>query len=904
MRVAVLLALLVSLLVASVDSQVRVPVRGLRIGTAGAPEGPGDEPGLFVPGGADAATLQTRYSSGAGLTRFQAALDIFCRTNANGGQLDTYATRFSGSEHLGIYWYAYLEYSYPVPNANYRDCTNQAAIDTPLLGLIDTILGGTCCQTFAPSHTAFCFALQLAPDRLGSTRIQNMINWLQTNTDTWAGVNPVGHQEGSRGRLVYVMSGYCFKGLLGGAEDAGAEGADARIAKLSTYVQSATGNQTHLSLSGLNGGYLEGWDYWASELLQSIGYVDLYFHDAYASYTGTASTVWGTGNNPIHEYYPQWIVHNLAPYKLVPSPTFPTYLLLKGPMTQDRTMDSLGNYPEVSQNGGFMLANYARLFASTNPTMASLAQWLCEETYYTSCAQPMSANHTTTERWALWTNFLGYHTGVTAQSAATLGLQKNRCFAYGQCFFRDAWSYDGTSSLVTYYAAPWHYGASNEYSQASTGSFAIHYGGPIVVMPGAGAHSALQESGWDGNTITLVRPSETRGAIVRWDKGGARPLGNFGTVDSTADLTENSQWDLGGLKTTACGGAGAKCARIDISENMTTHAYQYLYTDLCRAYNGSQNIDSENTSKCTNYERQLVDFHPPTPGTNSGFVVIRDRLTTPDTGVEPRWQLWPAAHATVTTKTMTISGGTACVPASEVCTTRNSKETVHWTGTCDGSITGAIAYTGNAGLAAKGWWTPLEPASCKIVERGGPNASNVAYQSDSFEWEDPYGVQGANYVGMGSISGSGGAHLAAFTGSWRYELLYQTTATDSPFLNVIEYAVSGASAKATVVKLTGTNTIGARIDAPDARCAIFKTTTGTLTTGDFELATVDTFDCLITELAASTAVTFTKGSNITSVTNIVDSDTDLTYTSTAQGTVWLRIVVGGAGTGANNRVSW
>ena len=458
---------------------------------------------------------------------------------------------------------------------------------------------------------------------------------------------------------------------------------------------------------------------------------------------------------------------------------------------------------------------------------------------------------------------------------------------------------------MTYYAPPWHYSAALQYAQASTGSFAIHYGGPIVVMPGAGAHSALQESGWDGNTITLVRPAEARGSIMRWDKGGARPLGNFSTITSTASLTENSQWDLGGLKTTACGKTGARCARIDVSDDAALHNYQYVYTDLCRAYNGSQNIDRENTPKCTNYERQLADFKPTAPGRTSGFLVVRDRLTTPDTGVEPRWQLWPAAHVTVTTRTMTINGATACAPASEVCTTRNNVETPHWTGTCDGTVFGAIAYTGNAGLAAKGWWTPLEPSSCKIIERGGPNAANVAYQADSHEWEDPYGVHGGTVeTSSDSTGGTGASDLAPWTGSYRYELLYQATATTSPYLNVIEYAPSRASARTAVAKLTGTNTIGVRIDAPDARCAVFKATAGGLTTGDFVLATADTFDCLIADLPPSTAIAFSKGGNVTSVTKIADKDAGLTYTTTAQGTLWLRIVVGGAGSGAANTISW
>ena len=87
--------------------------------------------------------------------------------------------------------------------------------------------------------------------------------------------------------------------------------------------------------------------------------------------------------------------------------------------------------------------------------MAKLARWLVEKMYYASGDVPQAAGNSNTYRWALWANFIGYNTrGITASSPAALGLQKNKCFAYGQCFFRDGWTHDGTSSLVTLYASP------------------------------------------------------------------------------------------------------------------------------------------------------------------------------------------------------------------------------------------------------------------------------------------------------------------------------------------------------------------------------------------------------------------------------------------------------------------
>jgi hypothetical protein len=140
-------------------------------------------------------------------------------------------------------------------------------------------------------------------------------------------------------------------------------------------------------------------------------------------------------------------------------------------------------------------------------------------------------------------------------------------------------------------------------------------------------------------------------------------------------------------------------------------------------------------------------------------------------------------------------------------------------------------------------------------------------------------------------------------GNFRYELVQQTTATTGPFLNCIEDVEPGASRTACSL-VTGTNTTVALYGV--TRCAAFKTTSGTLTTGAFKLdQTSKTFDCLIADLPASTAITFTKGANITSVTKIADSDTDLTYTSSAQGTLWLRIVTNAtAVSGTSNQLSW
>ena len=112
-----------------------------------------------------------------------------------------------------------------------------------------------------------------------------------------------------------------------------------------------TGTQAMLNRSGADGGYAEGLGYWMSEFLQSIGFVDFWYHDAYALQTGDQS-VWATGANTTHEYLPLWMTHLIAPYQPVPASNYRTYLLLKGPQSSDTTMDAEGNYPDTSQFTG------------------------------------------------------------------------------------------------------------------------------------------------------------------------------------------------------------------------------------------------------------------------------------------------------------------------------------------------------------------------------------------------------------------------------------------------------------------------------------------------------------------------------------------------------------------------
>lgn len=839
------------------------------------------------------AELQARLGSGGPQqVLFQGFLDVYCRLVVNGGNLDTSPP----DEHQAVWIYGFLLALYPIPGANYRDCGNDVGIQTRFVAAFDAVVGTApcgCTRDATTTAAAYDWGYNyLTGTRSGAivTRKQEAIDFIQANAPDVGAVNLWGHADSAaRGKLLYTWAGYVWAG--DGFEDADAT---TRINARATYYLSSTGVQTAANTVAATGGsYPEGLGYWMSEWQQGIGWLQFLYADSYRTSQGS-STPYTAGESKYLEYFPTYFVWQLTPYRPNDASGCGTCLrIIKTPESDDRGSDT--SFPDTTQQYVSLIPNFVRAYASTNPTQAGLGKWLYTNLFYTS-GFVTQATGPTSARWALLANYFGYNT-VTATSPASMNLPLARQFDEGYAIIRENWAFDGTSSWVRFTAEPYDWGAPLGYGQTCTGGFDLHRRGPLAITAGSGAHSIIQENGWGCNTIVFPKPAETRSGRFYWDKGGMRPQPNFAVVSNLSSLVTGSQWDIGGLK--------SNTSRVDLtpgthSAPSTTHSYSYVYTDISRAYNGTQNIDSENSSKISNFERQWVRFPATTPGTSPGFTVIYDRTTTTGTDVEPRWQVWPAANTTNTVKTMTISGST-----STDTVTRNGVASTRYIGTC-GTMTGTIAYSGVWSMSAKAFWTPLLPTSCYIIERGGPNGSGQLGQTDSHDQEDPYGYQGGCWSSetagsCGSLAGSG---ARPFEGSYRYELLYQTTATVEPFLNVLEDVEFATGSATATVGLSGTNTRGARIAGAAPRCAIFKTTTGTLTTGDFELAITGTFDCLLADLPASTAITFTKGANITSVTLISDGDTDLTYTSTATRTLWLRILVGSAGTGAGNTVSW
>lgn len=844
--------------------------------TGGGPVGSTSHPSLLITASGASPTvpeLQARLAStGVQSTLFQKYVDIFCSKSSNGGYLDN---PLSMNVDDGLPHYAFLIATYPVPGVNYRDVSTLADLDTPFFTMFDSVDAGNSTSGYgSPRWAAFAMAYDWGFSRLNSTRKQAAVTYLKKATDDLS-AGPLHHRRAVEA-LQYHFAGYVFDG--DGIDDSTAT---SRIALRASHVTAnGTGIRTAQSfVAGTVGGEASGVGYWLTQL-DWHGMGQLMYADAYRTKTGDASG-FATGVESAFEYYAQWIAYLLAPYKITYGGGGDIrYVIKKSPQTQEIFTDAT--------NGDFTstfiapyLMNIARVYASTNSTQAALAKWLLETLFTTSGLIFQGAGDPRTEHFALWGNYLGYNT-VTSQSPSALNLPIAKHFnPFGLVVIRDGWAFDGSNSVVQFIAAPYMWTVNN-FGQTWTGGFSVDRRGPLVIFPGGGAHSPLQESGYGGATVIFPKPAETGGGLTNWDKGGARVPGNFSTPFGSSCWSTGTQWDIGGLK--------PDTGKVDLTDGTSTHAYSYIYADLSRAYNGPQNQDNENSSKVLNFERQLVRIPPASVGVSPGYTIIYDRTNTVSSAVEQRWLLYPAASTTIGAKTMTISNSSATGT-----TTRNSVVSTNYDGT-GGTIGGTISYTNVLGVSAKGFWTPLLPANCRIIERGGPNSSGEGWNATSQEWEDPYGVPGGDVPSLES------EQARMFAGAYRYELLARDTSTNTAFLNVIEDVETSASARSTCETLIGSVTTGVRVST--AVVAIFKTSTGTMSSGSFVVGTSGTYDVLVANLSSNHSYTFVLGGNITSLTHIGTSNAGLTYTSNPHGVLWMRAVVGAGGSGAGNTISF
>src|SRR5688572_7338279 len=215
------------------------------------------------------------------------------------------------------------------------------------------------------------------------------------------------HHREIKDRLNYILAGMAF------AND-GVDNAEAN-ARLAMYAPYVTGDGGVLParnfVAAAEGGVSVGMGY-AVNGTGGDGLVmtEMQFTEAWRTANGLSlSSTYASDNS--FRYYPQWMTYALTPYKNSAG----DYLLYSGHF-MDRGTTAFG-FAEMAT-----ILGSVRLYQSIDPSMASLAQWLMDET------GGVNNSGVTGKRKAVLANFIFNPGTVTAKSPEQLGLPLSKLF--------------------------------------------------------------------------------------------------------------------------------------------------------------------------------------------------------------------------------------------------------------------------------------------------------------------------------------------------------------------------------------------------------------------------------------------------------------------------------------------
>jgi hypothetical protein len=448
-------------------------------------------------------------------------------------------------------------------------------------------------------------------------------------------------------------------------------------------------------------------------------------------------------------------------------------------------------------------------------------------------------------RFWVHSRFLGAKNAELGPVAINLPLRK--AFQPGQWQWRTGWS-SRNDALVNVF------GYEFTGFRSAVGSFSMDYLGPAIIVPGTGGHDF--DDAWHGFANSLFS-TENRSTIeassAETEDFGAHRTNNC----CTPDFIQNSGGDWLDRTEKFIGG--------DANSD-----YGYLWLDLTRSRNGTVAVDPPaigSSAKVSSVIRSFAVFPPANPGVDSLRVVVADRMTTTDTKYEKRFTLYYSG-------TPSIDGVASAGPVRNGSTIGK---------TTYSGATRVTALSGEPTASGKTWVTPLAPASFKIV------LVNFRRFGAVWEVEDPYGL-------MTPVS----SHLpenTPYVGGYRTETIPTSQELSDRFVTAIE-VTPAASAISATESITGTSFEGGRIGD---RIAVFATSDG-LTSGNFPIPSAGVYRILIAGLAPGAARTISGGANITSIADVA-TGVPSPITATAQGTLYLTVIVGASGLSAANLIT-
>jgi hypothetical protein len=184
---------------------------------------------------------------------------------------------------------------------------------------------------------------------------------------------------------------------------------------------------------------------------------------------------------------------------------------------------------------------------------------------------------------------------------------------------------------------------------------------------------------------------------------------------------------------------------------------------------------------------------------------------------------------------------------------RNGSGAGKWTYTGASRVTATNTVNGSNGRT---FLTPLLPTGRRIVKVGGPNAAGQSWQTDSHEYETPFGAIVPRYSPPTAES-------EQYVGRYRLEIIPTTPSLRDVFLNVIEVNDASAGAPSPTAALSGNDMAAARVGN---RIAAFSRSTDSVATGDFTVDQAGTFRIHISDLSPATEYQITVGGNPVTLT--------------------------------------
>ncbi len=603
------------------------------------------------------------------------------------------------------YWRAMMSYAFAaqMDPANPIWVTNgltwgrtQAEYRTKALALFDALRAGvaTAKDWTLPAMLAYDWMAEWLTEDEKNTIVAFF--YAQMRKTPQAEDNPFDDQPAGN-RSSYVMSGMVTYGDCTAVGQAN-EGNAAAITRYGRATEVLYGSGTSTMdaadfMAGTTGGWSQGLEYCDKPNYYAMWIVT----EAFRTALGLDKDTFWLAKSGVR-YYPRWITALILPYE---SPAI-RYLHRAWYGSKDMALGQGTN--------NVFLYGVASLYASSDPLMANLAQWLIE------AGRSETHNNSYYQKWFLVSDVLGFGSKPTAVASPTdagMALVENfqpLGHLVARTHFGSAW-HSVLDSHLSWWAA--NYSRQGTYWPPTQGDVTLERrGAPVLIHRGVNTHHPFNSGESSGNTLIFVPDILTYTGTAN---GGTRKTAGK-HKNYLTQLVRGGELDVGGIRRLSSAG--------DVIASRA---------DLTRSYNSTSIADTGEYVGIARYTRTIVWFRPAASG-DADVLVVCDRYTLTDTTVEPR-SLWQPSMAVNVTPTI---GGT------EAAYTRN------------GNSTGYLQYTG-ANAASVSWPLINNGAAylthvydgvglARTVRVGGPNSDGV--------WNWP--TANAQNFKIASLTASGG----------------------------------------------------------------------------------------------------------------------------------------------------